>query len=66
MIKAEEGNLMDFMEIMDLILKYGSDKQKLGIMICKNAFSTAEYQDLEDHKRVVLDQICNAIMELTK
>lgn len=57
---------MDYWEIMELILKYGADKQKLGMMICKTTFNAAEYQDLEDHKQVVLDQICDVILKLTK
>jgi hypothetical protein len=57
---------MDYREIMDLILKYGADKQKLGLMICKTPFSAAEYQDLEDHKQIILNQICDVILKLTK
>lgn len=57
---------MNYREIMELIIKYGSDKQKLGMMICEEHFSAAEYQDLEDHKQVILNQICDVILKLTK
>ena len=57
---------MNYREIMELILKYGADKQKLGIMLHKDPFSAAEYQDLEYHKQVVLDRICAEILKLTK
>lgn len=56
---------MNYREIMDLILAYGADKQKIGIMLHKDPFSAAEYQDLEDHKQVVLDRICTEILKLT-
>lgn len=56
---------MNYMEITDLIIKYGSYKHKLGMMICKEPFSAAEYQDLEDHKQVILDRIYDVILELT-
>ena len=57
---------MSYREIMNLILAYGSDKLKLGLMFHKDPFSAAEYQDLEDHKQVVLDRICDEILKLTK
>ena len=57
---------MNYLEIMELILEYGKDKQKLGLMIGKTPFIADEYQDLEDHKQAILKQICDVLLKLTK
>lgn len=53
-------------EVMKLILDYGHVKMIIGMELHGDPFSAEKVNKLDDEKTVILDQICDAIIELTK
>ena len=53
-------------EVMMLILDYGHIKMKIGMELRTSPFSAETVNMMDDEKTVILDQICDAIIKLTK
>lgn len=53
-------------EVMKLILDYGHAKMNIGMELRSDSFSAEKVNKLDDERKVILDQICDAIIELTK
>lgn len=52
-------------EVMKLILDYGQVKMNMGLELHSDHFSAEKVNKLDDEKKILLDQICDAIIELT-
>jgi len=55
-----------FTEVMNLILDYGHIKLEVGKLIKSDSYKFDKFMELEYKKTITLDQICDAILELTK
>ena len=55
-----------YTEIMNLILSYGQIKLEIGKLIMSDSYKFDKFDELDDKKTITLDQICDAIIELTK
>jgi hypothetical protein len=53
-------------DIMKLILDYGHVKMNIGLELRSDHFSAEKVNTLDNEKKAILDQICDAIIKLTK